>query len=138
MPKRIKTARCILYNDDSYLLAIHSSFRWRKHQRWGLPGGQVEWRESPEQAVSRELLEELDLYVGELTEIGDYHYKRALHRVLAAPCTQQTFDYDSNELVDVRWYSSSQIAEMATNNELHAGYEWQAIQILQSRLEAGA
>ena len=37
-----KTARCILYREDEFLLAVHSSFWGARHRRWGLPGGQIE------------------------------------------------------------------------------------------------
>ena len=128
MARRIKTARCILHSGDRFLLAVHSSFWGRRRRRWGIPGGQVEWRESPEQAVRRELLEELDHHVGDLTAIGDFVYKHSYHRVLAAPCRERDFDYDSNELLDIGWFDSGQIRAMSAAGELHAGYEWEAIQ----------
>jgi len=131
---RRKTARCILYRDDAYLLAVHSSFWRSKSPRWGLPGGGIEWRESPEQAARRELREELQVVVGDLLDLGDYSYKRANHRVLAAPYPHDIHEYDDRELLDIGWFSSEQIFTMEQQGRLHAGYEADALRKLQASL----
>ena len=65
-----KTARCILTFENEYLLAVHSSFWARPNRRWGLPGGGIERREHPEDAVRREILEEFDVEIGTCTEVA--------------------------------------------------------------------
>ena len=134
MKPRRKTARCILYREDAYLLAVHSSFWRSKAPRWGLPGGGIEWRESPEQAVRRELHEELNIEVGELVDLGDFLYKRANHRVLACPYAADIENYDNRELLDIGWFTSQQIFDMEHHGRLHAGYEAQALRKLQTTL----
>ena len=129
---KYKTARAILYREDRYLLAVHSSFWAAQERRWGLPGGRIEWRETPQDAVARELREELYVHLNEFTEVGDFHYKRALHKVFAAELDREIQDYDESELLDLRWFSGDAIVELAANNQLHAGYELQAIQLLQT------
>jgi NADH pyrophosphatase NudC (nudix superfamily) len=129
-----KTARCVLYRDDQFLLAIHGSFWGRAHQRWGLPGGQIEWGESPESAVARELEEELSIYVQEFLEIGPYPYKKALHMVFAAKLTEPIRDWDDSELIDVQWFSLDAVTELKASNRLHADYELDAIRALQQML----
>lgn len=129
-----KTARCILYRQDEFLLAVHSSFWRAQHRRWGLPGGQIERGESPEVAASRELEEELSLYLPDLLEIGPYPYKKALHMVYAAEVHEPVRDWDDSELLDVRWFSMSDIHDLKLQNRLHANYELDAIQALLQKL----
>jgi len=143
-----KTARCILFREpphsdtttddgtpaNEYLLAIHSSF-WGKHRkRWGLPGGQIEWGESPEIAVTRELEEELSICVPALIEIGPYSYKRSLHMVYAAALEGPLGEWDDSELLDVRWFSEADVAALHTDDALHASYELDAIRALMQKL----
>ncbi|MFU8816233.1 MAG: NUDIX hydrolase [Pseudomonadales bacterium] len=134
MAIRYKTARCILYRDDRYLLAVHSRF-WRPaNRRWGLPGGQIEWGESPRAAVARELQEELHVQAPALIEIGAYGYKRTMHMVYAAPLEQDIQKYDTSELVDIGWFSEAEVAGLKSQAALHADYELEAIHRLLEHL----
>lgn len=134
MKQRFKTARCILYREDRYLLAIHNRF-WAGTRRWGLPGGQVEWGESPHDAAARELEEELEIHLPSLTEIGAYDYKRARHMVYAAELNQDIESFDDTELLDVRWFTEAEIASLAGRATLHAGYELDAVRRLRALLD---
>ena len=135
MKPRYKTARCILYRGDEYLLAVHNRFWPRAARRWGLPGGQVEWGESARDAIARELEEELNLYVPELIEVGAYTYKHAQHMVFAAPVEQDIDDFDTTELLDIGWFSEEDVAVLRARAALHADYELDAIRRLRGRLE---
>ena len=129
-----KTARCVLYREHEYLLAVHSSFWGVRRRRWGLPGGQIEWGESPDVAVRRELEEELSVYVPDLIEIGAFHYKKALHMVYAAELNEPISDWDDSELLDIRWFHEDAIQSLADDNALHAAYELDAIRALKQKL----
>ena len=129
-----KTARCILYRDNQFLLAIHGSFWGKQHQRWGLPGGQIEWGESPETAVARELEEELSLYITNMLEIGPFPYKKALHMVYAAEVEEPIREWDESELIDIGWFSEPDVAALKSSNGLHANYELEAIRALRQKL----
>lgn len=129
-----KTARCILYRDGEFLLAVHSSFWGRQARRWGLPGGQIERGESPRSAVARELEEELSVYPTELMEIGPYLYKQALHMVYAAEVNEPIESWDDSELIDIGWFTESAVAELKAIDALHANYELEAIQAFLSRV----
>lgn len=137
MPQQYKTARCILYRDDQFLLAIHNSFWRAADRRWGLPGGQIEWREPPHVAAIRELDEELGVKVSGLLEIGAFSYKHARHMVYAAPFAGEIRDYDDTELVEIGWFDESRIADLKRQRRLHADYELEAVQTLRSLLLSG-
>ncbi len=124
---RYRTARCVLRFDEQYLLAVHSSFWGRREQRWGLPGGGIERGEAPVDAVQRELEEELDLYVSNFTEIGAYYYKGRDHMIFGADTDRLIDTYDEGELLDLRWFSITQLQDLDRQRQLHAGYELQAI-----------
>ena len=120
-----RTARCIVHHADQILLVDHNA-RVRP-TRWGLPGGHLEWREPPLEAARREVLEELDIRLPDLTHIGDYVYKNHLHAVYAGHTDSHRFDIDLSELSEARWFSPEQIADLAARRCLHAGYEYDAV-----------
>lgn len=134
-PVRYKTARCILYKDDRYLLAVHNRF-WAGSRRWGLPGGQIEWGESPLRAAARELEEELEVYLPDLMEVGAFAYKRAMHMVFAAPLVDDVESFDDGELLDIGWFTENEIVSLKSRESLHANYELEAIRQLRARLGA--
>ena len=134
MRSQYKTARCILYRNDEFLLAVHGRFWRARNRRWGLPGGQIEQGESPEIAVARELEEELQVVAPRLTEVGAYEYKNALHMVYAAPLDGDVRVYDERELLDIRWFSEGAVAALKADLALHADYELEAIRSLQRLL----
>lgn len=134
MKPRYKTARCILYRDDRYLLAVHNRYWPRAEHRWGLPGGQIEWGESPLAAATRELEEELRIRLRNLVEVGAYAYKRALHMVFAASLDQEISAYDDVELLDIGWFTEADVAGLKARSALHADYELEAIRRLRTQL----
>lgn len=133
MRNRYKTARCILYREDRYLLAVHNRF-WPGSRRWGLPGGQIEWGESAHAAAARELEEELQIRLPELQEVGAYPYKRALHMVYAAPLDRDIDAFDTIELLDIGWFTEREVLGLRSRSALHADYELDAIRRLRARL----
>jgi len=135
MKPRYKTARCILYRDDQYLLAVHNRYWFGAEPRWGLPGGQIEWGESPAVTAARELEEELEVFVPDMIEVGAWSYKHALHMVFAAPLHDDIERYDDMELLEIRWFTEPEVAALKTRSSLHANYELEAIQRLRAKLD---
>ena len=80
MRQPYKTARCILYREHKFLLAVHSGFWGVRNPRWGLPGGQIEFGESPETAVARELEEELNISQDQVDFIGSLGHFQTITR----------------------------------------------------------
>jgi 8-oxo-dGTP pyrophosphatase MutT (NUDIX family) len=54
-------AVAVIFNRDKQILLVKSTYQ--RFHPWGLPGGSLDYGESPEDAVARELLEETGLIV---------------------------------------------------------------------------
>jgi predicted NUDIX family NTP pyrophosphohydrolase len=65
------------------VLLVHPSGNYNRKAPWGIPKGEPNEGESPEQAARRETLEETGLVVGELTDLGHVDYTRSRKRVYA-------------------------------------------------------
>lgn len=113
--------------EERFLLAVHSSFRTRKEHRWGLAGGGIERGEKAQDAVQRELKEELELYLSEFIELGAYSYKGHDHMIFGADVDYLVTQYDEHELVDLRWFDIHELQALDAQRKLHAGYELQAV-----------
>ncbi len=104
-----------------------------------MPGGRLEWRESPEAAVCRELGEEIGVTVQpeHLTWLGDHRYKQARHRIFGARLDSPLGTIDSREIVATRWLSLDDVAALAASDRLHAGFEYRACQACVAWLDDG-
>ncbi len=96
----------IVWNNHQVLLVEHV---FHPQLPWGLPGGWIGFNESPQQAVTRELKEELGLNVTKtdliLLEKTKYH-----HLDIAFICqTSNDIQGISSELMGYRWFNFEEI-----------------------------
>jgi len=70
--KKMKGSAVVILDDDSNMLLLLRSAksRWMP-KKWGLPGGKIETGETPEEAAIREVKEEANLNVENLTYLKD-------------------------------------------------------------------
>ena len=54
--------------------------------------------------------------------------------VYAAPFEDEIRDYDETELVEIAWFTETDVAALKAERRLHADYELEAIQTLRRRL----
>lgn len=83
---RVEVAIAILHRDDQFLMQLRDpipNILYPGH--WALFGGHIEPGETPEMAVVRELLEEIDYQVPSVTKFGIYDDDRVIRHVFAAP-----------------------------------------------------
>jgi 8-oxo-dGTP pyrophosphatase MutT (NUDIX family) len=111
---------------DRYLLVVHGG-QFRSRNKWGLPGGHVERNEDGVEAVRRELREELYVDIEEFVLLGDFYYKRHQHRIYGAQLKEPIGRFDRNELLKIAWFSTSSIKQLSNDDNLHAGYEGDAV-----------
>ncbi|MDA4111019.1 MAG: NUDIX domain-containing protein, partial [Thaumarchaeota archaeon] len=68
-PDTIKAVICYLKRNEEFLLLLKASGKFGGGF-WNAPGGKIKNRETPEDAVRREVLEETGLSVGQLEKAG--------------------------------------------------------------------
>lgn len=72
--KRIEVVAAIIVRDHEVFATQRGYGEWKDW--WEFPGGKIEEGESPQDALKREILEELnaDIYVGELLDTVEWDY----------------------------------------------------------------
>ena len=78
MKKTVKVVGAIIINECDEVLCALRSPKMSLPNYWGFPGGKIEQGETPEEAVVREIMEELDteVEVKELFDTVEYDYPK--------------------------------------------------------------
>ena len=95
---------CALIIHDGKLFATQRGYGDFKGG-WEFPGGKIEQSELPQDAVIRELKEELemDVTVGELFDIVEYDYPAFHLSMQCYLCSVESAEYVLKEHQDARW-----------------------------------
>jgi len=124
---RFRTVRAILRQDERFLMVVHHGGFGLRRERWGLPGGRIEYGEDFVETARRELREELSIHVATLQAVGDYRYKGALHRIFGSDFDGRILEFDRSEIRRIGWHSLDEVSKLAQQGLLHAGFEDVAI-----------
>lgn len=110
MKKRINVVGAVLRRDGKILCARRSE-KMSLPLMWEFPGGKIELGESPEQALKRELAEELriEAVVGEKIETTEYEYDFGVVVLTTFYCTVQDGAPQLTEHAEIRWVEPSQL-----------------------------
>ena len=78
---------------------------------WEFPGGKIEENETPEEALVREIKEELemDIEVGKLLDIVEYDYPKFHLTMKCYVCKMKNSKFILNEHEDARWLDSKNL-----------------------------
>lgn len=76
MPQIISSVKALLKNNGKYLIIKEDL---HKGAVWDLPGGKIEYGEDPEEALHREVKEELDLEIQIEKSVGVWYFFSQTH-----------------------------------------------------------
>ncbi len=113
--KEIEVVAAVVLHDGAVLCMQRGATRYPyTAYHWEFPGGKIEVGESPEAALRRELLEEMDYPVQVHERIGEVHYRYPdfdIH-LQAYRCTAATRQFRRKEHVAHRWLVPSALHEL--------------------------
>lgn len=128
MADRVRPAVKALIEDEGKLLVL--KVETEKDFYWVLPGGKVEYGESPLGALHRELEEELSVEAEINSPVGIYHFfvgpenkgDEIVLTVFNAYIGDQEIDIDSNPadegITEYRWMKPEDLIEKTSNDSL--------------------
>ena len=107
--KRIEVVAAVIVRDGEVLATRRGYGEWKGW--WEFPGGKIEKGESPEEALVREIREELDaeISVGELMETVEWDYPDFHLTMHCFVCTLFSESLRLNEHEDAVWLSADKL-----------------------------
>jgi double-stranded uracil-DNA glycosylase len=121
-PTARAAVRALVIDDDDRILLVQYRCPVGDETWWGTPGGGVDPGESDEQALARELREEIGLHEFELgpvlyEHVGEFPWARELFRQVNTTYLvrvrehepRPTIDLAAEGVVDVRWWSRGEL-----------------------------
>lgn len=120
--KQTITACVLLHHEGKALIGKRAETKQFFPGKWELPGGHVEWGETVEQSLKRELLEEFGIDIAlekiyhEFTWIGeDEHVIEVLYTAHLIDPNQKII-MNADELSDYKWITQSEIDTYFVDN----------------------
>jgi 8-oxo-dGTP diphosphatase len=117
MSQVVTSAKGLIFQDGKFLLIKE---RLRKRDIWDLPGGKIEYGETPQVALIREVKEELSIDVKVGKSVGVYwfvtenHQRQVIcHTFLCTPPQEFKIDFSQNpavneEIIDYKWVTKEE------------------------------
>ena len=110
------TAGAFVFNDEGRILLLEHEFR--ADSRWGIPGGFLDQGEQPDEALRRELQEEVSL---EVTDV-ELYFVRTLKRPsqveMYFACTANDRPTPSSfEIRKAEWFDLNELPEELSNDQ---------------------
>ncbi len=110
---RTRGAKCLIVAEGKILLIQNT---YHRYGVWNLPGGRVRKEESPEEAVTREVREEVGLLLPPVAKLGEWSTNREYkhdtgHFYLAEFFQFQKTTIDPVEIAAAGWYPIDQLPE---------------------------
>lgn len=116
MPKVIASVKALLLHKNKFLLLKE---RLHKGEVWDLPGGKIQYGETPYQALIREVKEEIDVDIEIIRSVGVWwfysknnRHQIICHTFLCKPKGKVEIDMSKNpadeDFIEYRWLSKEQ------------------------------
>jgi mutator protein MutT len=108
--------RCLIECDDK-LLFIRQTYGDR---RWSVPGGGINRNETPEEAVQREVSEEVGLRLLNVSFLGrfvsTYEFKNDAVHCYFGRVDNLTLNLDPNEIQEAKWFSVKALPKLQSSH----------------------
>ncbi|MCT1591121.1 (deoxy)nucleoside triphosphate pyrophosphohydrolase [Kocuria palustris] len=113
MKKQVEVVGAVLV-DGQTVLAARRSEQMSLPGMWEFPGGKIEPGETPEEALARELVEELQCTaeIGEHVETTVYEYERITVSLATYYCTLREGTPRLTEHSEIRWVPAVELREL--------------------------
>ena len=115
----------LIKNNDKYLLEQANA---RNHNKWAIPGGHVLTGETPEEALIRELKEELGISNLQYKKIDTikFPYNSYIFNVFSSDTIIDINNLvlQPNEVTQVKWCTKEEILELIENDKVPRGYAY--------------
>ena len=109
---RTKGVKCILENNGKILM-IRRTYGTDK---WVFPGGAIKANETIENAVRREIQEDLDITLDQLRSLGSFtqtiHHRQETLHCFAGTISSNSLRLDKEKIQEVRWFDISELPEL--------------------------
>jgi mutator protein MutT len=110
------TAGAVIFNDEGQVLLLKHSFR--SGSGWGIPGGFLEAGEHPEQALRRELHEEIGLEVRQVEIFTARSFKRPQQVEILFRCRASgAVKPRTIEIEQAQWFSVNSLPRGLPNDQ---------------------
>lgn len=108
--KKIEVAAAVIRNNDKIFCAQRKD-EGPLAKKWEFPGGKLEIGETPDEALKRELLEELnlDVVIGDYIVSVDHQYPTFFITLHAYFCDVDNKDIILNEHLDSKWLNYNEL-----------------------------
>jgi ADP-ribose pyrophosphatase YjhB (NUDIX family) len=105
--------QCVIQHEDAILLVRNTYGR----RQWTFPGGSIARGETAEEAIRREVYEEVGLHLERLQHLGAFNatidYKRDHVAVFAGISPDRQVTIDPVEILEARWFQPQGLPPLA-------------------------
>jgi mutator protein MutT len=113
--KTIQVAAAVIRRGEQYLLAKRPAHK-AQGGLWEFPGGKIEPGETAQEALTRELVEELDarnVTVGDLLGVAEHDYGNLVVQIHAYWVTCDHASLRNLEHEEIQWFAPNDLAQVA-------------------------
>lgn len=114
MKKTVKVVGAIIMNENDEVLCALRSPNMSLPNYWEFPGGKIEPNETIEDAIVREIKEELNCTVKALQVFNDYthEYEQIFVNLITVQCQLVHGTPTASEHAELRWLPTNQLNEL--------------------------
>ena len=107
----IDVVAAVIQNEEGKILIAQRNLKKSQGGLWEFPGGKIEPNETKEEAIIREIKEEMDIDIEAKKFIGQkvFNYPDKDINLIAIECKQIKGDIKLNEHEDIKWVNKNEL-----------------------------